>query len=344
MFRSALVGGMTRAQYRAVAGRYVPGDTVVVAGSLAFGARVAHDALGVPLATVHLQPSAMLSLVDPPVTATVRVRSWWPLWFRRLGLWVGERVVMQPLLGPAVNGLRADLGLPPEPRLFGAWRHSPQLVLNLFPDWYGAAPDWPAQARSVGFVRYDQGDATDLSPELERFLGRGPPPVVFTFGSAMRQGHRQFAAAVGACRRAGVRGLLLARGRDQIPAALPDGVFHADYAPFGRIFTRAAAVVHHGGIGTTAQALAAGVPQVVVPMAFDQPDNAARLERLGVARVVWPGRFTPGRAAAALREVLGSAAVAGACRAAAARLAGADPLPAACRLIEGLRGTDRRGA
>jgi rhamnosyltransferase subunit B len=329
-----------RQSYRLLADRYEPGDTVLVGGSLAFAARLVHDALGAPLATVDLQPVGLGSVADPPLFPTLRMRPWWPHWFRRLLYRAGDAFVLDPLIGPPLNALRRELGLPPVSRVWTRWRCSPQLILGLFPDWFASAPDWPPQFRTVGFVRYDQGDSKELPAALRDFLDAGPPPVVVTFGSAMRRGRPYFEAAVEACKRLGVRGLLLAKGGDQIPPALPPTVAHADYAPFSQVFPRAAAVVHHGGIGTTAQALTAGVPQLVMPLAFDQPDNARRLERLGVGRSLPPKHFTGPAAAAVLKELLTSPAVATACRAAAAKLSAADPLDEVCRLIEGLKGMD----
>ena len=97
---------------------------------------------------------------------------------------------------------------------------------------------------------------------------------------------------------------------------------------------RAAALVHHGGIGTLAQALRAGCPQLVMPMAFDQPDNAVRLERLGVGRYLRPSRFTGVAAARELEALLGSEEVARACRDIASRFEGIDPVTRTCELIE----------
>jgi UDP:flavonoid glycosyltransferase YjiC (YdhE family) len=340
LFASDMLTKQLRTTFAHVRDLYTPGETVLVTGSLGIAARLANEALGVPLATVNLQPVALASVVSPPLFPTVRMRSWWPHWLRRLAYAFGARFVMDPRIGPPLNAFRQELGLPPVRNIW-FWKDSPQLVLNLFPEWYALAPDWPPQCRSVGFLRYDQADA-GLPPGVEQFLNDGPPPVVVSLGSAMRTGQRYFAAAVEACRRLRVRGLLLARGRHQVPAPLPPGVAHFDYAPFSRVFPRAAAVVHHGGIGTTAQALVAGVPQVVMPLAFDQPDNAERLEQLGVARAVPAAKFTPGRAAAALTAVLDGREVRAACAKCQARFAGPDPVDQACRLVEGLVGTDGR--
>ena len=77
----------------------------------------------------------------------------------------------------------------------------------------------------------------------------------------------------------GRRGLLLSRHREHIPRTLPSDVRHVEYAPFSELLPRCAALVHHGGIGTSAQALAAGVPQLIMPMGHDQPDNSRACSR-----------------------------------------------------------------
>ncbi len=340
IFDDALMRKYLPIGYEHIRSRYVRGETVLVAGPLSLPARVAHDKLGIPLATVHLAPVGLFSAIDTPIYPTIRMRPWWPAPLKRLLFWAGDRFLLDPNMKPQLNEFRATLGLPPVRRVLGKWIHSPQLVLGLFPDWFGHAPDWPAQVRTPGFIRYDQADGKPLAPEVEAFLGAGAPPVVFSFGSAMRTGGKYFEAAVEACAALGRRGLLLAKRTEQIPRELPPTVLQADYVPFSAVFPRAAAVVHHGGIGTTAQALAAGVPQVVMPMSFDQPDNADRLRKLGVARVVPAPRFTAQTLAAALQELFAAPAVPTACADLAARLRGTDPLGEACDSMEGLRGKD----
>jgi UDP:flavonoid glycosyltransferase YjiC (YdhE family) len=128
----------------------------------------------------------------------------------------------------------------------------------------------------------------------------------------------------------------LTRFPEQVPPALPDGIRHFEYVPFSQVFPRAAAVVHHGGVGTTAQALAAATPQLVMHMAHDQPDNAAHVLRLGVGRPISPKGFRGHRVAKALGELLQSPEVAKQCRAVAAKFHGADPLGGACHAIEAL--------
>ena len=332
VFNPAIIGPAIRRTYALIAERYKPGETVVLAGVLSHAARLANENLGVPLATVHLQPMAMYSVENPARYATFVSIRWLPRVGRRAFYRMGDFVIDR-MAAPVLNEFRQELGLPRVKRVYSRWVNSPQLVVGLFPEWYGTAPDWPPQTRLTGFVRYDQA-AGGVPAEVEAFLSNGEPPIVFTFGSAMRQGAELFRVSAEACKLLGKRGLLLARGKEQIPSELPPTILHAEYAPFSKVLPRAAAVVHHGGIGTCAQALAAGVPQLVVPLAFDQPDNAERLGKLGVGRWIGRRRFKPKRAAKVLRELL--AMPRGACERWAKAMAEGDPVREACEHIEGL--------
>ena len=308
---------------------------LLVASGLAFGARAAHDALGLPLVTLHLQPACFLSACDP-AAPHVWLRS-----LQRQSMPV-KRAVMTVAdyltdlaLAPAASAVRAEFDMPPVRHIVREWWHSPQRVVGLFPDWYAAPqPDWPPNTELTGFPLYDAADATAPQPALEEWIDSGDPPVVFVAGSANAQAARFFRAGADACRHLGRSGLLLSRFEDQMPRALPTGVRHISYAPFGWLLPRSAAIVHHGGIGTSAQALRAGCPQLVSPMTFDQPDNAVRLERLGVARTLSPAAFSGPRVADVLDALLGPGDVTRACRDAARRFEGIDPVTRTCELIE----------
>jgi UDP:flavonoid glycosyltransferase YjiC (YdhE family) len=322
-----------------IAERYVPGQTVVAAGALAMGARVAQDKLGVATASVHLQPGVIRSVYRAPVLPGLFMPDWLPRFAKRLQYRLADALIVEPVLTQGLNAFRAEVGLPPVHDIMGGWWHSPQRAIGLFPDWYAPPqPDWPPQVRLTGFPLYDERDLHEIPPDLAEFLDAGPPPVVFTPGSAMRHGHAFFAAAVEACRLLGRRGLLLTRFPEHLPAHVPDGVRHFSYVPFSQVLPRAAALVHHGGIGTTAQGLAAGIPHLVMPLAHDQPDNADRLRRLGVGRALPPARFRAPAVARALDALLASADVAARCRDYAGRIRQSRPLDEACRLIEELAG------
>ncbi len=332
-----VLGGL-RLTYDAVVASLPAGEPCVVVGSsLAWGGRVAQDRLGFPMATVHLAPSQLRSAIDPPKLPGLFMPRWLPLKVKQQ-IWAGgDKYVLDRLLGPAINGLRGELGLPPASGILNAWWNSPDRVIGLFPDWFAAPQaDWPPQTRLTGFPRYDESETFAADPDLDAFLDAGPAPVAFTPGSAMHHGAAFFRHSVDACRRLGRRGLLLTRHAGHLPTPLPATVRHVPFAPFSRVFPRCAAVVHHGGIGTTAQALAAGVPQVVTPFAHDQFDNAERVRRLGVGRTVKAKRYTARSATRALAAVLSDPAVAAACRAVATRLVDDDSVERTCDLIEAL--------
>ena len=297
---------------------------------------MAGEKLGLPTATVHLAPMGLKSVDRPPVFPTGSLPAWLPGFVKRFAYRQADRTRIRPAVGAAVERLPAALGLPPIRGEFLDWWNSPDLVLGLFPEWY-AVPrpgDWPTRLVLPGFPLYDEGGATPVPAGVEEFLRAGGPPVVVTFGSAMRHAGPFFAAAAAAIAKVGRRGILLTPHRDQVPESLPAGVAHFDYVPFGAVLPRSAALIHHGGIGTAAQALAAGIPHVVMPMSHDQPDNAAHLTRLGVGRTLWPKKFTAKRLAATLAELLDSADVAAACRDWRDKIGATNALTPACVAVE----------
>lgn len=298
---------------------------VMLASPVAFGARLAHEALGVPLLGAYTAPAILRSCKDPLTVAQYRVPGWVPGAARR-GLWQAlDHYKLEPMARPGIETLRHELGLPPLPgSIFGQWMYAPKAGVGLFPPWFGPAqPDWPAPVTLSDFPFFDAdagatGHST-LPPDVQRFLDDGPAPVVFMPGSAMQHAQDFFAAAAAACEQLGRRGILLTRTATQVPVSLPPDVRHFGYLPFAALLPRAAALVHHGGIGSCAQALRARIPQLVMPMAHDQFDNAMRLQRLGVCRVVERKEFTGTRVAAELARLLADDAVAAACHSVDAR-------------------------
>lgn len=332
VFREGIVRTM-RPQYELIAEHAARGPVLVIANCLSFGARIARDKFAVPLVTVHLQPSVLWSEHESPALPPLDRG---PRWWKRFLFWVAETFAVDPVTRPETNRFRAEVGLPPMRKTM-RWWHSPDLVLGLFPEWFARPqPDWPPNVELTRFPLWDESDVTPVAPEVERFLSEGDAPLVFTPGSGNKLAADFFAAAVEACRLLGRRGMLLSRFREQIPAGLPDAVRHFDYVPFGRLLPRAAALIHHGGIGTTSQGLRAGVPQLIMPLAHDQPDNAARLRRLGVGDSLPPARFRGPAVAEVLGRLLGSAEVRQACAVAAARFTDADPFGPNCDAIGAL--------
>jgi len=331
-----LVMPMLEPTHRALQARHRPGRTALVGHPLGFATRTFEEQTGVPAATIHLAPSSLRSVYQVPALPPGVDISGLPQLLKR-GLWaLIDRVGIDPLVTPTLNRWRGTLGLPPVRRVFKDWVNSPRLVIGLFPEWFGARqPDWPGQFQHASFPLWDDPDAP-LDPELSAFLQGGTPPVVVFPGSANRHGRAFFAAAAAALQRLRRRGIFLTGYAEQLPPALPDSILQRSYAPFSAVLPRSAALVHHGGVGTMAQGFAAGLPQLIMPMAFDQPDNALRATRLGTARWLAPKRFTPERVTAALEELLDDPAVARATAEHQNRLRDVSGIRMACDMLERL--------
>ena len=316
------------------------GADLLVSHTLTFTTRLVAEKKGVPWASVLLQPFVFFSAYDPPALPVApfmsRLRFLGPAFHRPLFWWVKRGI--RPWFEPW-HRLRADLGLPAtsDNPLFEG-QYSPSLVLALFSKVLAdKQPDWPPQAVITGFPFSDRDGEAGMPPELLRFLDAGPPPLVFTLGSsAVRDAgpfYEHSAAAAGLLGRRAV--LLVGKDTSNRPA-LSEGVVAFDYAPYSELFPRAAAVVHQGGIGATAQAMRSGRPMLVMPYAHDQPDNAERVTRLGIARTISKGRYGPSRAAAELRHLLDNPAYSQRASAVGEQVQREDGVRAACDALEGI--------
>ena len=280
---------------------------LMVTHPITFAAPIVAQARRLPWVSSVLAPLSFFSATDVPVLAPA------PYLARldRFGSWYG-RIVSRLVRASTVRwmkpvfDLRRRLGLPAGGHPLFEGQFSPALTLALFSRVLASPqPDWPPSVVVTGSVFYNGPEL--LQPDLEEFLNAGPPPVIFTLGSsAVAAAGRFYEESVDAARRLRVRAVLLTGGFERnVPRASVGGdTFFVDRAPHQLLFPRAAAVVHPGGAGTLAQALRAGRPMLVVPHAHDQPDNAARAARLGVARTVPQNRYLAARVVRELERVL----------------------------------------
>ncbi|HWR17423.1 MAG TPA: nucleotide disphospho-sugar-binding domain-containing protein [Terriglobales bacterium] len=333
--RSVMVPSIP-AIYDAIASR-ADRNTVVVASGISFGARIAQDKLGIPTATLHLQPSIVRSQVDNGLAGYVRISASQPMWFKKAFFRLVDWFVVDKYLKRPINEFRASLGLAPVDRIFHQWIHSPDLVLAFFPEWFAPRqPDWPANLHCVGFVLWDAAGHAPVPPDAERFLEQGEPPVIFTPGSAASTLHRFFEQSVKALEGTSVRAMMVTNFPEQLPPNLPSNIRQFGYLPFSEVLPRAALLVHHGGIGTIAQAIKAGIPHLVVPNGHDQFDNGWRIEQLGLGVSIHGTRYKAEKVKAALRKLLHDEALRKRCREYADRIDSEASLNRACDLVEQL--------
>lgn len=277
---------------------------LMLAPMICFGARLMREKRGIPLVTVHLYPMMFVSAYEVPLVIPL-VR-----WVRKLPLWVRKAILAFPnpldffalfsvWRSCAKNGVTKPLSL------WKQWWHSPDGVLALFPAWFAQPqPDWPQNLLQWDFPMEDMAAEHPLDPELKAFLEAGEAPVVFTPGTGHRHARQFFETAFALAETLGCRAVFLTFQREQVPAELPPSIFVATYAPFSAVLPYASVFVHHGGIGTVAQSLAAGVPQLVVDMALDQHDNAEHVKSLGVGLSIPASRFSQSRALPLLQRCL----------------------------------------
>lgn len=328
---------------------------LIVSHPVAFATPTAAGYLKKRWISVALQPSVFLSAFDPPAISGAPylklLHSLGPVASRGF-FRIARRIARG--WGAPLNDLRRKLGLAEFPNPVLDDMFSPYGTQGWFSRVLAEPqPDWPARTTITGFPFYDKLEpGQGLSPELAAFLDAGAPPVVFTLGSsAVWDAGAFYSESLRAVRKLGYRAVLLIGSdpRNAPQGPILDDIFIAEYAPYSQLLPKAAATVHQGGIGTTAQALRSGHPMIVMPYSHDQPDNANRARKLGVARVIPKGKYRADRVADELKALLSHSAYSAASRRVAADIAREDGLRAICEGLEsavhlrnGIESTQRR--
>jgi MGT family glycosyltransferase len=279
---------------------------LLVTHPISFAGPLVAQKTGIPWVSTVLAPASLFSAYDPPKPP------FWQ-WLRHLEL-LGPRF-MSVFLNRAKDVYRSEsyekfrdeLGLPDRGNPLFEGAHSPDLVLALFSKVFAQPqPDWPSQALATGFAFYDGGNEQRMPDELLQFLDDGPEPMIFTLGTSAvwvaRDFYRESIKAAQALKRRAV--LMIGDDRNKIQEPLPPEIITVEYAPFQSLLHRGCVMVHHGGVGTTSQGLRAGIPTLIVPFAFDQPDNAAHAQKLGTSRTLPRGKYNANNAVRELDKLL----------------------------------------
>jgi UDP:flavonoid glycosyltransferase YjiC (YdhE family) len=281
--------------------RAVAGADLLLTHPISFAGPLVAQTTGIPWVSSVLAPASFMSAYDPPMPP------FWP-WMRHVGLFGPRAVaaffkqVTKVYKNDFYDQFRKELGLPDRGNPVFEGQHSPGMIVALFSKIFAQPqPDWPPQARVAGFAFYGGAHELEMPPELTAFLDEGEAPIVFTLGtSAVWVAQDFYLESIAVAKLLGRRAVLLIGDERNRLETLPPGMFAVDYAPFAELLPRACAMVHHGGIGTTSEGLRAGIPSLIVPFAFDQPDNAVHAARLGVSRTLPRAKY---RAARIAREL-----------------------------------------
>jgi rhamnosyltransferase subunit B len=279
----------------------------IIAGEIVYAAPLVAEKLGIRWASLALAPVAFFSAYDPSVIPL------FPFLVKLRGLGTPLNQLIIQLLkavtkswSEPIHRLRKELGLAQIQSNPILDKSSSCLVLAMFSSALAKPQlDWDKKTVVTGFTFYEGNlNEGEINLELQQFLDLGEPPIVFTLGSAAVMVPGNFyQESVRAATQLNRRAVLLI-GKNSPPNHLSEDIIAIDYVPYSQIFPHACAIVHQGGIGTTAQALRAGRPTLIMPYSYDQPDNAARVKRLGTSRTIPRKHYSAVRVVRELRELL----------------------------------------
>lgn len=289
------------------------------------GARLIAETYALPLMEYQLEPSP--------------IYSGWLGWEKRLITPAYNFAINRILgLGPVVNAFRRKLGTPPL-RNLSRWAYEqPQAICGMYPEWIGRARRFDNSDRRflfAGFPTSDSPEDEKLPSVAEEFLSAGSPPILVSQTSWSHQDVRFERETQAALESLGARAIFAGMSDETV---VTPSLLKIPFLPYRLVLPRTAAFIHHGGAGTIAMSLAAGIPQLIVPRLQGQSDLGVRLRNLGVGRIVRPWMYRAPRVAKTLLELIHSQEVTDRCREFAERMrqGGADGANVACDVMERL--------
>ena len=273
-----------------------------------FAASIVAELLHIAWVSVILTPSTLPSAGVAAQPLPMRLPASLQRWSNRFSWFVGG-IFLRQIVDKPINRVRRAFHVPPRSNLMWTGNLSPQLsILAVSSAFLPRPDDWPESIKMTGFCFWDRPEHWQFPEKLKAFLHGDKPVVAVTAGSVAPEERALFAAyyqtsieSILAC---GARALVINAPTNTLFPERREEVLHLPFAPFSEVFPACAAVIHHGGIGTIAQCLRAGVPSLVVPGGVDQPFNAAQVVQ-GKAGLWIPRKhFTMRRAEHALKALL----------------------------------------
>jgi rhamnosyltransferase subunit B len=302
--------------YKAMKQDVLTGETITIGHPLMFATRFMKETHDVPTATIHLAPVPFRSNTFPSKLLPFWITPNMPNVVKNMAWSAMDNLYFDHNVNKPFNEMRHLIGLKPLRKVFRGWMTDADAVIGMFPQWFAVPQaDWSAKVIFAGFPQNTHGSDDHLPEDVQAFLVAGEAPILFTAGTASAMAEDFFETSIKACVRGKFRGILLTPFNNQVPAHLPDGIVHYSFVPYHLLLPKLAAIVHHGGIGTTSLALHAGIPQLVRPVAYDQFDNANRVVNLlGVGKQLLPMSYTPTVVAYVLKKLITDVKVREHCR------------------------------
>lgn len=251
--------------YQYIAEAYSQNEPLLLIGSChVFGLKLAQEKLGIPWIATHLQPE---NEVDPTSDA---------------------QRYFDNLASSKMNRIRQSIQLPALTHRFSDWMMHCETAILFYPEWFHQYRDANTQTNLYSYVGFPfvdgKSDADALPSKLDLLLAQDTPPLIFTYGTGNTHARTFFECAVNACDRLGLPAIFLSKQREMLPEQLPANTLWVDFVPLGELMPYTQLIVHHGGIGTCAQAFKAGIAQIIMPVGFDQFQNANKVETLKLGK------------------------------------------------------------
>ncbi len=279
-------------------------NTLVLALGEENGARVAAEKFNIPYIKLILSPNIIFSAYKPPAPISWAIPKGIPRFIVRFLLRRNRKNRFKVFCKmPHTTAYRATRERLQCPLKFQT-ESTALFQIGFFPEWFGMrAKDWPENLKLVGFPLQNRASSS-MRSELDEFIEKQGAPLIFTSGTGVKDVEELFREGRKICEQLQLPGLFV--GGASGAALLQDSslCMHMDYIDFEYALPKALGIIHHGGIGTTAQAIKAGVPQLIRPLKYDQPDNADRIYKLGLGTYVMPERFKAEQVAPMIRNML----------------------------------------
>lgn len=282
---------------------------LIISHVLTFVSPIVAEKRGIPWLTVMLQPATILSVYDPPAFSFAvnlpKLKFLGPAFFKFL---FKVFATFSYHWFKPVYELRKKNGLPNPTANPMMKYYSPFGTLALFPASFAAhQKDWPVNTFQIGFPLYSDAESV-ISDKVSEFLKQGEAPIVFTLGTAVVEMKSDFFhIAYEAVKQTKVRAIfLIGENSDHSTDEMSNDeqICISGYESYPLLFPKCRAIVHQCGIGTTSQALYSGKPQILIPFAHDQPDNAYRVSKLGCGVTVFAKKLSVEKLVKALNEII----------------------------------------
>ena len=329
------------ASYQYVKNRYLLNNNlaVICLSAVTNGAFMAAQVLNIPAVLVSLSPAYIFSrsYISAPLSWIIPNAS--PKFIKNLvfyfSRWRLSKDISKKDYFIELNKLRVECGLEPlNATSFNSAAANATVHLGLFPEWYGdRPPDWPDALHLVGFPLFDEVN-NNARIKVNDFINNNGRPVLFTAGTGVFETEDLFKEGQKICDKLNLPGLFTGGGEQAAQFITSSKCCHVDYVDFEHTLPQCLAIVHHGGIGTLAQAVRAGIPQLIRPLSFDQPENACRVQKMGLGDYVFPKLFKAKYVAPVLKQMIDSSSENPQLQACSADLTKSNAIVRACDLIE----------